>query len=115
MKELIASVSVAIGVILLFVLILSPLAYLIYEMERPYTEDERASMEENCRLSGKQLIINADGNMGYCEKSKVETCIDTWVRSVDEKYDNPDTVSDLRETEYDNVVKQCQETFGDKK
>lgn len=45
------------------------------------------------------------------EIDKVQRCIENYVDAIDEKYNNPDTVSNLREANYNEVVKTCQETF----
>ncbi|RTL03983.1 hypothetical protein EKK58_11545 [Candidatus Dependentiae bacterium] len=49
---------------------------------------------------------------GYPKEDKVKTCISQYINSIDEKYNNPDTVSDLREDDYSNVVRTCNEVFG---
>lgn len=84
-----------------------------YEMFRSYTDEEIREMRSNCASSGGSLQLSASGTSAWCvdKKDPVENCIKMWVDSVDEKYNNPDTVSDLRESEYQDVVKQCEETF----
>ena len=47
---------------------------------------------------------------GYKE-DKVMNCIKEYTNWIDEKYHNPDTVSNLREDDYSNVVKTCKEIF----
>lgn len=41
-------------------------------------------------------------------------CIREYTDWIDEKYNNPDHVQNLREDEYSNVVKTCNEIFGEK-
>jgi hypothetical protein len=43
---------------------------------------------------------------------KVQNCIADYIKTIDEKYNNPDIVSDLREDDYSKVVRTCQEVFG---
>ena len=42
---------------------------------------------------------------------KVQDCIQMYVNSIQEKYRNPDVISDLREEDYSKVVETCQKTF----
>ena len=51
---------------------------------------------------------------GYPDEDKVITCIQEYTNGIDEKYNNPDTVSNLREDNYSQVVKTCNEIFGKK-
>lgn len=41
----------------------------------------------------------------------VKMCINKYIDAIDEKYNNPDTVSNLAEDDYSKVVKTCNETF----
>lgn len=41
-------------------------------------------------------------------------CIRGYTTWIDEKYNNPDTVSNLSEDNYSQVVKTCKEVFGNK-
>lgn len=50
----------------------------------------------------------------YKSETQVMKCIREYTNWIDEKYNNPDTVSNLREDEYSNVVKACNEIFWDK-
>ena len=47
-------------------------------------------------------------------ENKVMDCIKEYTNSLDEKYNNPDTVSNLTEDNYSQVVKTCNEIFGNK-
>ena len=47
-------------------------------------------------------------------EDKVMDCIREYTNSIDEKYNNPDTVSNLTEDNYSQVVKTCNEIFGNK-
>ena len=39
-------------------------------------------------------------------------CIREYTNGLDEKYNNPDNVSNLREDDYTRVVRTCNEVFG---
>lgn len=86
----------------------------LYLMVRPYTAEKLASMKLNCESNGQMLYVDSRGVQAYCKEKpdEVKECIRLWVESVDEKYNNPDTVSNLHDTSYADVVKQCEETFG---
>lgn len=47
-------------------------------------------------------------------EDKIMSCIREYTDWIDEKYNNPDTVSNLREDNYSQVVKTCNEIFWDK-
>lgn len=44
--------------------------------------------------------------------SAVMNCIREYTEGIDKKYNNPDTVSNLEDDKYSNVVKTCNEVFG---
>lgn len=48
------------------------------------------------------------------EVDPVMVCIREYTTWIDEKYNNPDTVSNLSEDNYSQVVKTCKEVFGNK-
>ncbi len=48
------------------------------------------------------------------KEDKVRNCIQQYIDSIDEKYNNPDTVSSLQEDNFSNVVKTCNEVFWKK-
>jgi hypothetical protein len=52
----------------------------------------------------------------WCKEkdNPVMDCIKEYTNWLDEKYNNPDTVTDLREDNYSQVVKSCNEVFGNK-
>lgn len=48
------------------------------------------------------------------EVDPVMVCIREYTLWIDEKYNNPDAVSNLSEDNYSQVVKTCKEVFGNK-
>ena len=83
----------------------------------PPTDIEIEQHKKLCEISGKQLIIDAGSNYHMWCKEKdnpVMDCIKEYTNWLDEKYNNPDTVTDLREDNYSQVVKSCNEVFGNK-
>ena len=48
------------------------------------------------------------------KRDKVNDCIREYTRWIYLKYNNPDTVSNLREDNYSQVVRTCNEIFGNK-
>ncbi len=54
----------------------------------------------------------------FCSYHKLENpvmkCIKEYTNWLDEKYNNPDIISNLREDDYSNVVKTCDEIFWNK-
>jgi hypothetical protein len=48
-------------------------------------------------------------------ENKVFDCIEEYTRWIQKKYNNPDTVNNLREESYAEVVKTCNDIFWDKK
>ena len=46
-------------------------------------------------------------------EDKIMRCVREYTNWLDEKYNNPDTVTNLREDNYSNVVKTCNEIFWD--
>ncbi len=48
------------------------------------------------------------------QDTNVMDCIKEYTNWLDEKYNNPDTVTNLREDNYSNVVKTCNEIFWNK-
>lgn len=39
-------------------------------------------------------------------------CVREYTNGLDEKYNNPDTVSNMQDEDYSSVVKTCNEIFG---
>ena len=48
------------------------------------------------------------------KEDKVMDCIREYTDWLDEKYNNPDNVSNLKEDDYSQVVKTCNEIFWEK-
>lgn len=80
------------------------------------TDSEIEEWKKFCELAGKDFYLFSEGHRYTCEQKedKVQKCIDGYIDAIDEKYNNPDTVSDLREDDYSKVVKTCKETFWEK-
>lgn len=79
------------------------------------TQQEIEDTKKICDINGERVYINDFGSPICISKQSefwVEDCIRKYVDSIDEKYNNPDTVSNLREDNYSQVVKTCNETFG---
>ena len=79
------------------------------------TQDERIKAQQNCEELWYESNIYWNGNV-YCDSyRKIETpvmkCIKEYTRGITEKYDDPNYVTNLREDEYSNVVKTCNEIF----
>ena len=110
------NIFIAVAHVVVVLAVLSAFGWFFYNLFRPYTAEEIAIKKERCAVSGQDLLIDAHGLRVECVKKRdsVSDCLDRWVNVIDEKYNNPDTVSNLRDTEYDKVIKQCQETFGAK-
>lgn len=77
------------------------------------TTQEVEEQKKICELTWQELRLNNLWYSGWCanKTDKVQDCIDSYIDAIDEKYNNPDTVSDLREDDYSTVVKTCNETF----
>lgn len=75
--------------------------------------DEIEEWKKLCELAWKDFYLYPNGTNYSCEQKedKVKKCINSYIDTIDEKYNNPDTVSDLREDDYSTVVKTCNETF----
>ena len=78
------------------------------------TKEEVVKQKEICDISNMETISN--GVSVYCSyrTDPVLLCIKEYTNWIDEKYNNPDTVSNLREDNYSQVVKICKEVFGNK-
>ena len=79
------------------------------------TQKERLDKIKQC----KELWLDyrASGNTIYCNSEKTDKvfdCIKEYTNWINEKYNNPDTVSNLREDNYSQIVKTCNEIFGTK-
>lgn len=85
------------------------------------TQDEIDAKQKLCDLGWQQVKFDDTfWDRLYCwykikEQDKVMDCMKEYTRWIDEKYNNPDTVTNLREDEYSNVVKTCNEIFWNNK
>lgn len=103
-------------IVFVFVTFIGTITYPLFK-EHSYTTEEREEFRAMCEMNGQVMRIDMNGNKRlYCStpENPVFDCIDKYVDSVDEKYNNPDTVSGLSEDGYSTVVKTCKETFGKK-
>ena len=81
------------------------------------TQVEIDAMDKICAVNWQSVHINTRRfNELYCryDSNKVMDCIQEYTRWIDEKYNNPDTVSNLREDNFSNVVKTCNDIFWEK-
>lgn len=81
------------------------------------TQQEQYEYRKICEVNGEQLYITNSPNFHMiCKRKddKVFDCIQKYIEAMDEKYNNPDIVSQLQEDNYSQVVKTCNETFGSK-
>lgn len=82
-----------------------------------YTPQQRLdnlnAMKPVCDAQDKQTLINEGTWEAYCSYNNlVQDCIDKYIDSIDEKYNNPDTVSQLQDSNFSEAVKTCNEVFG---
>lgn len=77
------------------------------------TQEEKLKKIEECKEIWLWYWLDWVGEI-QCDstvENRVFNCIREYTRWLDEKYNNPDTVSDLREDEFSKVVKTCNEVF----
>ena len=81
------------------------------------TQEEKLNKIEECKELWYWYYLNGFENIncGYrlSEISPIMNCIREYTNWLNEKYNNPDTVTNLREDNYSNVVKTCNEIFWD--
>ena len=80
------------------------------------TQHEKLNKIEDCKELWYWYRLNAWDEI-MCDiykKDKVMECIREYTNWLDEKYNNPDHVSNLIEDWYSNVVKTCNDIFWDK-
>ena len=73
-------------------------------------------IKTKCEVIWWQLVTNDFGRV-FCSsymESPVQKCISKYVSTIDEKYNNPDTVSNLADSNFSEAVKTCNEVFGKK-
>ena len=98
-------------------LLLLPITLFLLASCSPPTQQEIDEQTKICDINWERLYINTDTNHLTCWGKEVEEtstmdCIREYTKWLDEKYNNPDTVTNLREDEYSKVVKTCNEVFG---
>lgn len=99
-------------------IIITALAILLVSCSWP-TDAEYAEQKKMCDINNEELYVYTWGfgsPLLGCKKKeeKVMDCIRKYNESIENKYNNPDTVSDLREDNFSNAVKTCNEVFGKK-
>lgn len=75
------------------------------------TQEDRLKQIEDCREMGFWYWLHHNGRIICKKEDKVMDCIKEYTNWLDEKYNNPDIITNLREDEYSNVVKTCNEIF----
>lgn len=97
------------------VIILSIIAFEILNPPK-MAQEEKLNKIQECQELWFWYRQNARWNIicNSYKEDKVMNCIKEYTRWLDEKYNNPDTVTDLREDDYSNVVKTCNEIFWNK-
>jgi len=78
------------------------------------TQEEKLNKIKECDELWFSHYLNDVYDEIYCsdyKDNKVMTCIDKYTDWLDEKYNNPDNVSNLREDDYSKVVITCNEIF----
>ena len=83
------------------------------------TPQEIDEWKKYCQSVWQNFRLHEDSifwDVYYCDEkpNKVLECIQEYTKWLDEKYNNPDTVSDLVEENYSQVVKTCNEIFNNK-
>ena len=80
------------------------------------TQKEKLNKIEECKelWYGYYLSKVDDIRCGKYRRDPVMDCIKEYTNWIDEKYNNPDHVNNLREDKYSNVVKTCNDIFWDK-
>jgi len=80
------------------------------------TQQEKLQKQKECKELWLEWWINwfDDIVCGSYRKNPVMDCIKEYTNWLDEKYNNPDIVSNLREDDYSKVVETCNKIFGNK-
>ena len=78
------------------------------------THEENLAKKQECFELWYKTYLEASWNIN-CSSSRAESpvmeCIREYTEVIDEKYNNPDHVTNLIEDDYSNVVKTCNEIF----
>ena len=82
------------------------------------TQEEKLNKIEECKAIWYWYYLNGfdeiNCSSSITTRSPVMDCIKEYTNWLDEKYNNPDHVTNLREDNYSNVVKTCNEIFWTK-
>ncbi len=78
------------------------------------TQEEKLQIKKDCAGLWYKTFLDADNNAS-CSRGRIEDkvmkCIKEYTNWLDEKYNNPDIITNLREDDYSNVVKACSDVF----
>ena len=79
------------------------------------TDEEIAEYKRVCEMWWEKLKYSLNGYWEILTRcyNPVEDCIKEYTEGIDQKYNNPDTVTNLREDNYSEVVKTCNDIFWD--
>ena len=80
------------------------------------TQEEKLHKIEECNEIGLWYFLNWFDSIdcrSSLQPNPIMKCIREYTNWIDEKYNNPDTVTNLREDNYSNVVRTCNEIFWD--
>lgn len=100
---------------ILFTILLSTL---LVSCGAPPTDAEIETQQKICTLNNQDIwITEAPSYKMYCKKkiNPVMDCIEEYTNGLDEKYNNPDTVSNLSEDNFSQVAYTCNNIFGNNK
>lgn len=81
------------------------------------TPQEIEEWKKYCESAWQEFVLLEGPSDSYkCnhKQDKVMVCIKEYTNWLYEKYNNPDTVSNLKEENYSQAVKTCNEIFGNK-
>ncbi len=79
------------------------------------TDEEIEAQEKICEINWRAVYIYSDYTFTCRHKeTPIMDCIKEYTEWLDQKYNNPDHVTNLREDTYSEVVKTCNEVFWEK-
>lgn len=96
-------------------LILIPLLLLLVSCGVKQTQEQKLQMQKDCADLWRTTSMSITGEVecSYRFENPVMKCIREYTNWLDEKYNNPDTVTNLREDNYSSVVETCNKIFWD--
>ncbi len=77
------------------------------------TQAEINEKQKMCDINWEVVNVASNWRL-WCnyKKDPVMDCVREYRNGLDEKYNNPDTVSNMQDEDYSSVVKACNEIFG---